>query len=123
MGHHGALGHHGDLGHHGTVGHRGAVGHHEAHVRGQDGGPQVPRPVGAGECGKVLRHGRHAERLVEDAAVLVPVPEWVPARGAEKGERNTSLSHGCCVQAAEECVWLQMKSPLALLKMFPLPLS
>uniref|UniRef100_A0A8C4FGT6 Uncharacterized protein n=1 Tax=Dicentrarchus labrax TaxID=13489 RepID=A0A8C4FGT6_DICLA len=85
------------LGHQGAWVHHGGVGHHDAHVRSQDGGPQVARPVGAGECGKLLGHGRHSKGLVEDAAVLVPVTEWIPARGAEQGERNTSLSHGCGV--------------------------
>lgn len=107
------------LGGHGPWIHHGGVGHHEAHVRGQDGRPQVPRPVGAGERGEILVQGRHAERLVEDPAVLVPVAEWVPTGGAEQGERNPSLGHGGCVRGGEEeRVWLQMKSPLAWLKMF-----
>uniref|UniRef100_A0A8D2ZE50 Uncharacterized protein n=1 Tax=Scophthalmus maximus TaxID=52904 RepID=A0A8D2ZE50_SCOMX len=85
------------LGHHGARVHHGGVGHHAAHVRGQHGGPQVSRPMGAWECGKVLWQGRQAEGLVEQAAVLVPVAEWVPARGAKQGEGNTSLGHGCCL--------------------------
>lgn len=118
------------LGHHVARVHHWGVRHHGTHVRGQDGGPQVPWPVGAGECSKVLRQGWHAEGLVEDAAALVPVAEWVPAWGAEQGERNTSLSHGCCVEAVEVAVvvvvvvmegcWLQVQSPLAALKMFSL---
>uniref|UniRef100_A0AAQ5ZKX6 Uncharacterized protein n=1 Tax=Amphiprion ocellaris TaxID=80972 RepID=A0AAQ5ZKX6_AMPOC len=106
------------LGHHGIGVHHGSVGHHGSNFWGQDGGPQVPRPVGAGECGEVLGQSRHTEGLVKDAAALVPVTEWVPAGGAEQGERNMSLTHDGCVQAAEECCCVQMKSSLASLKMF-----
>ncbi len=77
--------------------------HHGAHLWGQDGGSHIPRPVGAGECGKVFGQGWHAEGLVEDAAALVPVTEWVPAWGAQQGERDASLSHGCFDQEEEEC--------------------
>uniref|UniRef100_A0A8C9XN76 Uncharacterized protein n=1 Tax=Sander lucioperca TaxID=283035 RepID=A0A8C9XN76_SANLU len=85
-----------------SVGHHGAHLAHKAHVRCHHGGPHVPRPVSAGECGEVLGLGWHAEGLVKDA--MVPVTEWVPARGAEQGERNTSLSHGCCR-------WLRLEKP------------
>uniref|UniRef100_A0A665U994 Uncharacterized protein n=1 Tax=Echeneis naucrates TaxID=173247 RepID=A0A665U994_ECHNA len=88
--------------HHGPRVHHGVVRHHGAHVRGQEGGPQVPWPVGAGECRDVLRQGRHAEDLVEDAAALVPVTEWVPAWGAVQSERNVPLSHDCCGSVVEE---------------------
>uniref|UniRef100_A0A3B5ARL8 Uncharacterized protein n=1 Tax=Stegastes partitus TaxID=144197 RepID=A0A3B5ARL8_9TELE len=81
------------MGHHGVGVHHGSGVHHGCHFRGQDGGPQVPRPVGAGECAEVLGQSRHTEGLVEDAAALLPVTEWVPAGGAEQSERNTSLSH------------------------------
>uniref|UniRef100_A0A3Q0RZ89 Uncharacterized protein n=1 Tax=Amphilophus citrinellus TaxID=61819 RepID=A0A3Q0RZ89_AMPCI len=56
-------------------------------------GPQVARPVSAGECGDILGQGGHAEGLVKDTAALVPITEWVPARAAEQGEGNMSLSH------------------------------
>uniref|UniRef100_A0A672FWC6 Uncharacterized protein n=1 Tax=Salarias fasciatus TaxID=181472 RepID=A0A672FWC6_SALFA len=94
--------------HHVSRVHHGSVRHHGRHVGGQDGGPQVPRPVGAGECGKLLGQGGHAEGLVEDAAALVPVAEWIPAGGPQQGERNTSLGHGGCVGCG---LWI--KSPLA----------
>lgn len=92
--------------HHGGVGHHGA---HGAHVRRHHGVPQVPWPVGAWECGEILVQRWHAEGLIEDAALL-PVAERVPARGAEEGERNMSLGHGCCrlersVAVTESC-WL-----------------
>uniref|UniRef100_A0A3P8NSQ0 Uncharacterized protein n=1 Tax=Astatotilapia calliptera TaxID=8154 RepID=A0A3P8NSQ0_ASTCA len=63
------------------------------HFWSQDGWPQVPWPVGAGKCCDVLGQGGHTEGLVKDTAALVPVTKWVPARSAEQGERNTSLSH------------------------------
>lgn len=85
------------LGHHGPRVHHGAVGHHQAHVWGQDGGPHVARPVGAGVRGEVPGHGRHAEALVEDPAVRLPVAERVPAGGPQQGEGNASLGHGCRV--------------------------
>uniref|UniRef100_A0A3B3VL13 Secreted protein n=2 Tax=Poecilia TaxID=8080 RepID=A0A3B3VL13_9TELE len=48
---------------------------------------------------EVLEDGREAERLVEDAAGLVP--ERVPARGALQGEGNASLGHAGCGQSEE----------------------
>lgn len=92
----------------GLLGHRGSwvhpVGHHEACIRGQDGRPYVSWPVGAGECAEFLRQGWHTEGLVEDSAVLVPVAEWIPAGGPDQSEGDMSLSHDCCVQAAQEHV-------------------
>uniref|UniRef100_A0A3Q1HQL9 Uncharacterized protein n=1 Tax=Anabas testudineus TaxID=64144 RepID=A0A3Q1HQL9_ANATE len=79
------------LGHHGIWIQHGGVGRNGAHFWGKEGRPHVPRPVGGGECGKVLWHGRHAEGLVEDAAALVPVTEWVPARAAQCTVRPPSL--------------------------------
>uniref|UniRef100_A0A8C6NUA3 Uncharacterized protein n=1 Tax=Nothobranchius furzeri TaxID=105023 RepID=A0A8C6NUA3_NOTFU len=76
-----------------------AVGHHD--VSAQDGGPQVAGPAGAGERGKVLQQGRHAEDLVKDPAAVVPVPERIPAGSAGQGEGNISLSHACCGRAEE----------------------
>uniref|UniRef100_A0A4W6ELD2 Uncharacterized protein n=1 Tax=Lates calcarifer TaxID=8187 RepID=A0A4W6ELD2_LATCA len=68
------------LGHHGSGVHHGGMGDHA-----------------------VLRHGGHAEGLVEDAAALVPVTEWVPAWGAEQGERDMSLSHGLFWNKRQVC--------------------
>uniref|UniRef100_A0A3B5L4D6 Uncharacterized protein n=1 Tax=Xiphophorus couchianus TaxID=32473 RepID=A0A3B5L4D6_9TELE len=53
---------------------------------------------------EVLKHGREAERLVEDAAGLVQVPERVPARGALHGEGNAFLGHAVCGQSEEACL-------------------
>lgn len=75
------------------------MGHHETHIRGQDGGPYIPGPVGVGKCAHVLGQSRHTKGLVKDSAVLVPVAEWIPAGAPEEGEGNASLSHGCSVQA------------------------
>uniref|UniRef100_A0A667ZCA3 Uncharacterized protein n=1 Tax=Myripristis murdjan TaxID=586833 RepID=A0A667ZCA3_9TELE len=92
------------------LGHDGRVGHH-------------------GGVGEVLRQGGHAERLVEDAAPLVPLTERVPARGAEQGERDASLCHGCRGEGRGGGVLLfwrvsgrKRKSPFGLFsKGFPLP--
>uniref|UniRef100_M3ZTY1 Uncharacterized protein n=1 Tax=Xiphophorus maculatus TaxID=8083 RepID=M3ZTY1_XIPMA len=95
------------VGHHvARVVHHGAGGHHD--VRAHERRPHVPGPVGGGEPREVLKHGREAERLVEDAAGLVQVPERVPARGALHGEGNASLGHAGCGQSEEAC--LQKKS-------------
>lgn len=67
-------------------------------------------PVGAGEVGEVLRQGGHAEGLVEDAAV--PVPEGVPAGGAQQGEWDAPLGHGCCG------LRVRVPAPLASAEMF-----
>lgn len=79
------------------------MGHHETHIRRQDGGPYVPRPVGAGKCAEVLGQSRHSKGLIKDSAVLVPVAEWIPAGGPEQSEGDMSLSHGCSVQAFRAC--------------------
>uniref|UniRef100_A0A3P9NR17 Uncharacterized protein n=1 Tax=Poecilia reticulata TaxID=8081 RepID=A0A3P9NR17_POERE len=89
------------VGHHlARVVHHGAVGHHD--VRAHERRPHVPGPVGGGEHREVLEDGREAERLVEDAAGLVP--ERVPARGALQGEGNASLGHAGCGQSEEVCL-------------------
>lgn len=85
-------------------------GHHRAHVWSQDWGPNVPRPVGGGEWGKVLRQGRHSEGLVKDSAV--PVTERVPAGSAHQGEGDSSLCHGWSIELLE-------KISLASLKVVP----
>uniref|UniRef100_A0A8C5HCF7 Uncharacterized protein n=1 Tax=Gouania willdenowi TaxID=441366 RepID=A0A8C5HCF7_GOUWI len=71
----------------------------------RDGRPHVPRPVCAGEGDKVLRQRRHAEGLVKDAAVLVPVPKGVPAWCPQQREGNASLCHDGFVQMVKELTW------------------
>uniref|UniRef100_A0A3Q2PSF6 Uncharacterized protein n=1 Tax=Fundulus heteroclitus TaxID=8078 RepID=A0A3Q2PSF6_FUNHE len=76
----------------------GLLGHHMAGVVHHVGWPHVPRPVGGGECGEVLKHRREAKCLVKDAAGVVQVSEWVPAVGPLHGEGNMSLGHAGCGQ-------------------------
>uniref|UniRef100_A0A8C3ZL69 Uncharacterized protein n=1 Tax=Denticeps clupeoides TaxID=299321 RepID=A0A8C3ZL69_9TELE len=72
------------------------LGHHQRAGQVGDGGQavaDVAGPVAAGEGRHLLGEGGHAEGLVEDPAALVPVPERVPAGGAQEGEGHASLCH------------------------------
>uniref|UniRef100_A0A6I8N7V8 Uncharacterized protein n=1 Tax=Ornithorhynchus anatinus TaxID=9258 RepID=A0A6I8N7V8_ORNAN len=73
-------------------GRRGGRGHLLGHGAGQQA--HVARPAGAaGPRVPVLGGAGQAERLVEETAALVPVPERVPAGGPQEGEGHTALGH------------------------------
>uniref|UniRef100_A0A4W5PRR3 Uncharacterized protein n=1 Tax=Hucho hucho TaxID=62062 RepID=A0A4W5PRR3_9TELE len=61
------------------LGHHGGLDHHWGQVVAE-GGAHV---------------SGHTEGLVEESVALVPVPEGVPARGAEQAEGDASLCHVC----------------------------